>query len=109
MNGLFSAKKKGYMKDSPVSKASTFIKIAMILIIVILLVLSADILMQYSEVLSESERVGSEIDMAEDRVGELEYLIEAPKNDKSLIIRLAREKLGLVLPEEIVYYSDNGN
>ena len=37
---------------------------------------------------------------------ELEYLIQAPKNDKSMIIRIAREKLGLVLPEEIIYYSD---
>ncbi len=109
MNGLFNQKKNEYMKDSPVSKAATFVKIALIFIIIILLVLSADSLMEYSEILRESEKVSDQIDAAQDRVGELEYLIETPKNDKSLIIRIAREKLGLVLPEEIVYYSDKSN
>ncbi len=106
MNGLFNQKKKEFMNDSPLSKAGTFIKIALILAIIILLILSANILMEYSEILAENDRIQAEINDAEDRVGELEYLIDMPKNDKSLIIRIAREKLGLVLPEEIVYYSD---
>ncbi len=106
MNGLFNVKKKEYLNDSPLSKAVTFVKIALILVIIILLILSANSLMQYSEMLRESERLDAAIDAAENRVGELEYLIETPKNDKSFIIRIARDKLGLVLPEEIVYYSD---
>lgn len=106
MSELLNVKKKEFLNDNPVSKAGTFVKIALIFVIIILLILSANSLMQYSEILRETERVEAQIKDAEDRVGELEYLIETPKNDKSLIIRIAREKLGLVLPEEIVYYSD---
>jgi cell division protein FtsB len=106
MNEQFNAKKRQFFKESPLSKAGIFIKIALILIIIIILVLSANSLMQYSEILNETTRVEQQIEDAQERVDELEYLIQIPKNDKSLIIRIAREKLGLVLPEEIVYYSD---
>jgi len=106
MNEHFNAKKREFMRDTPLSKAGIFIKIALILVIVILLVLSANSLMEYSDILNETSRVDAEIQNAQDRVDELEYLIDMPKHDKSLIIRIAREKLGLVLPEEIIYYSD---
>lgn len=106
MNEQFNAKKRQFLNGSPLSKAGIFIKIALIIVIIILLVLSANLLMEYSDILSESSRVDGEIAEAENRVDELEYLIAMPKHDKSLIIRIAREKLGLVLPEEIIYYSD---
>lgn len=106
MNEQFNVKKREFLRDSPLSKAGIFIKIALILIMIILLILSANSLMEYSEILKETETVDAEIEDAQNRVDELQYLIDAPKNDRSLIIRIAREKLGLVLPEEIVYYSD---
>jgi len=106
MNEQLNSKKKNYLRESPLSKAAIFIKIALILIIVILLVLSANLLLQYSDIINETSRYEADIDAAQDRIGELEYLIETPKNEKSLIIRIAREKLGMVLPEEIVYYSE---
>ena len=107
MSGLFNVRRKEYLKDSPMSKALIFVKIALILIIIAVLIISATSLMEYSEILNETERVEKEIADAQDRVDELQYLIDTPKNDRSFIIRIAREKLGLVLPEEIVYYSDN--
>ena len=106
MNEQFNARKREFLKESPLSKAGIFIKISLILVIIIVLILSANLFMQYSDILNESSRVEQQIEDAQDRVDELEYLIEVPQNDKSLIIRIAREKLGLVLPEEIVYYSD---
>ena len=107
MNGLFNTRKKEYLKDSPMSKAFIFVKIALILIIVTILIITAASLMDYSEILNQTERVEHEIGEVQERVDELQYLIDMPKNDRSFIIRIAREKLGLVLPEEIVYYSDN--
>lgn len=107
MNGLFNVRKKEYLKDSPMSKAWIFVKIALILIIITVLIISAASLMEYSEILNQTEQVEKEIGEAQDRVDELQYLIDTPKNDRSFIIRIAREKLGLVLPEEVVYYSDN--
>jgi cell division protein FtsB len=106
MNEQFNAKKRQFLKENPLSKAGIFVKIALIMVIIIVLVLTANSLMQYSEILNETSRVEQQIEDAQERVDELEYLIGIPKNDKSLIIRIAREKLGLVLPEEIVYYSD---
>ncbi len=109
MNEQFNAKKRQFFRDSPLSKAGIFIKIALIMVIIVLLVLSANLLMEYSDILNESSHVDDEIGAAQDRVDELEYLIGMPKHDRSLIIRVAREKLGLVLPEEIIYYSDRNN
>ncbi len=109
MNKQFNAKKRQFFRDTPLSKAGIFIKIALIIVIIILLVISANLLMEYSEILNESAQVDDEIGAAEERVDELEYLISMPKHDRSLIIRIAREKLGLVLPEEIIYYSDRNN
>lgn len=109
MNKQLNLKKKNYLRENPLSKATIFIKIALILVIVILLVLSANLLMQYSDIINETSRYKTEIDNAQGRIDELEYLIDTPKNEKSLIIRIAREKLGMVLPEEIVYYSERNN
>lgn len=106
MNEQYNVKKREFYKDSPMSKAGIFVKIAAIIVIIFVLVLSANSLMEYSDILRETERVEQQIDKTQERVDELEYLIEAPKNDKSMIIRIAREKLGLVLPEEVVYYSE---
>lgn len=107
MNGLFSTRKKEFLNDSPISKAWSILKIALILIMVIVLIITAVSFMEYSEILNQTERVEQDIVEAQDRVDELKYLIDMPQNDRSFIIRIAREKLGLVLPEEIIYYSDN--
>ncbi len=106
MNEQFNAKKREFFRDSPMSKAGIFVKIAAILVIIFLLIVSANSLMEYSEILKEAESVEQQIDKTQEHLDELKYLIDAPKNDKSMIIRIAREKLGLVLPEEVVYYSD---
>jgi cell division protein FtsB len=88
------------------SKAGIFIKMAAIIVIIFVLILSANSLMEYSDILKETENIEQQIDKTQEHVEELEYLINAPQNDKSMIIRIAREKLGLVLPEEVVYYSE---
>ena len=98
MNGLFNARKKEYLKDSPISKAFSILKIAMILIIITILIITAVSLMEYSDILNQTENVDKEIVEAQDRVDELKYLIEMPRNDRSFIIRIAREKLGRSLP-----------
>ena len=106
MNGLIKVKKKEYLNENPTSKAWIFVKLALILVIITVLIISAVSLMEYSEILNQTENIDKEIAEAQNRVDELQYLIDMPKNDRSFIIRIAREKLGLVLPEEIVYYSD---
>ena len=106
MNEQYNVKKREFYKDSPMSKAGIFIKMAAIIVIIFILILSANSLMEYSDILKETENVEQQIDKTQEHVEELEYLINAPRNDKSMIIRIAREKLGLVLPEEVGYYSE---
>lgn len=107
MTERINIRKKEYLNDSPLSKAGIFIKLAAIVVIIMLLVISANSLMEYSRLINETEKIDAEIESVIDRVEELEYLIDVPKNDKSLIIRIAKERLGLVLPEEIIYYSES--
>ena len=106
MNEQFKVNKREFFRDSPMSKAGIFVKIAAIIVIILLLIVSANSLMEYSNILKETEAVEQDIDKTQEHLDELEYIIQIPKNDKSMIIRIAREKLGLVLPEEIIYYSD---
>jgi cell division protein FtsB len=106
MNEQYNVKKREFYKDSPMSKAGIFIKMAAIIVIIFVLIISANSLMEYSDILKETENIEQQIDKTQEHVEELEYLINAPQNDKSMIIRIAREKLGLVLPEEVVYYSE---
>ncbi len=104
MNSYFSKKRRS-SSDSPLSKSGILIKIALIFIVIVLLIISADSLLEYSEMLREKDELQAEIDQAKEDIEELEFLIRSPMN-KDYIIRVAREKLGLVLPEEIVYYTD---
>ena len=48
MNEQFNAKKRQFLKENPLSKAGIFVKIALIMVIIIVLVLTANSLMQYS-------------------------------------------------------------
>lgn len=92
-------------KGASLGKASIFVKIALLLIVVIMLVMSVNMLMRYGELQDQKDALEAQVKMGKDKVEELEYMIDAPM-DKDYIVRVAREKLGLVLPEEIVYYSD---
>jgi cell division protein FtsB len=38
-------------------------------------------------------------------IAELEYLVDMPLDDK-FKIRIAREKLGMCFPDEIIFYTD---
>lgn len=92
-------------KGVSLGKASIFVKLALILIVIIMIVLSVNLLMKYGELLDRKAEIQTQIRNSQDSVEELEYQLESPMN-KDYIVRVAREKLGLMLPEEVVYYSD---
>ena len=78
---------------------------ALVAVAVCLIVASFVSFMEYRRLCDAESRLEAEIAAAEVRAAELEYELERPM-DKDYIIRVARRKLGLVLPEEIVYYTD---
>lgn len=61
--------------------------------------------LKYQELMREKAALEQDRDDLEVEIDELKYLIDCPV-DRDYIIRVAREKLGLNLPDEIVYYND---
>ena len=45
------------------------------------------------------------VDSLKDEIQRLEYMVDAPLDDE-FKIRIAREKLGMCFPDEIIYYTD---
>ena len=63
----------------------------------------ATYLMKTNQLRQETEHIKAEITEREEHAAELRYLIDSPVDD-AYIIRVAREKLGLVFPDEEVFY-----
>ena len=62
-------------------------------------------LMRYSELQREKEALEDKVNEYEAEVEKLEYLIDSPV-DYDYIVRIAKEKLNLYLPDEIIYNND---
>ena len=86
---------------------NAFIKIASFVIIIAVLIISAKMMMDYNEALSEQRKKLETISKLELEKDELLYEKEC-EFDRDYVIRIAREELGLVLPQEITYYYDYG-
>ena len=85
------------------------IKVAVRLALAALLISSIAIfatgLIKYSELQKEKEALELKLEEYENAIEELEYLLDSPV-DYDYIVRIAREKLGLHLPDEIIYHND---
>ena len=62
-------------------------------------------LMQYNEIMKDRREEEAYIEQLNDEIEELQYLVDAPLDD-AYKIRVAREKLGMCFPDEIIFYSD---
>ena len=62
-------------------------------------------IMKYDELQRKKNELEDRMENIEYEIYELEYLLDSPV-DYDYIVRVAREKLGLHLPNEIVYYND---
>lgn len=85
--------------------ASTLVRLLLAILLVSSIFMFFAGVMEYKELHAERVRLEAEVEELENEVDELEYLVDAPV-DYDYIVRVARKKLGLYLPDEIVYYSD---
>ncbi len=83
------------------------VKIAAFVLIIAVLIFSAKLLMDYNENVREREQKRAQIAELELLRDELKYDVEC-EFDRDYVIRMARKKLGLVLPQEITYYYEYG-
>ena len=61
--------------------------------------------MKYNKIMDEKAEKEAYIEQLEEEIDELEYLVEMPLDD-NYKIRIAREKLGMCFPDEIIFYTD---
>jgi cell division protein FtsB len=85
--------------------AKVLIRLAIATLLVASIALFAAGVIKYQELVRKREALEEDKARLEDDIEELKYLLDCPV-DREYIIRMAREKLGLNLPEEIVYYDD---
>lgn len=61
--------------------------------------------MQYNEAMEKKQEKEAYIIELKNDIQRLEYMLDAPLDDE-FKIRVAREKLGMCFPDEIIFYSD---
>ena len=59
-------------------------------------------IMQYNEAMEKKEEKQEYVNKLKDDIQRLEYLVDAPLDD-DFKIRIAREKLGMCFPDEIIF------
>lgn len=62
-------------------------------------------IMKYNEIMEEKEEKEEYIAQLNDDIDRLEYLVNAPLDDEYKI-RVAREKLGICFPDEIIFHTE---
>lgn len=91
------------VKRPMIATAGKLLLIALIIFAIIIFITG---FIRYSELSDEKAALQAQISSKEEDIEEKEYLLDIPLTDKDYILRVAKEKLGLFLPGEIVYYSD---
>ncbi len=85
--------------------ARVLLRLLLAILILSAVAIFANGVLKYNELMREAERLEEKRDALEDEIAEMRYLIDSPI-DYDYIVRVAREKLGLHLPDEIIYYND---
>ena len=98
---LEMAVKKGFRTPS----VRVTVRLALAALLVASIAVFVTGLMKYSELQKEKEALQLKVEQYEEDVEQLQYLLDSPV-DYDYIVRMAREKLGLHLPDEIIYYND---
>ena len=62
-------------------------------------------LMQYNEAMEKKEENEKYVAELKDDIQRLQYMVDAPLDDE-FKIRIARQKLGMCFPDEIIYYGE---
>ena len=62
-------------------------------------------LMRYNEAMEKKEEKEAYVAELKNEIQRLEYMLDAPLDDE-FKIRIAREKLGMCFPDEIIYHTE---
>ena len=96
--------KKGYF-DIRKSKMSTAVGVFLALLLVFAVVYFLWSLMQYNEEMERKAEKEAYVAELKDDIQRLQYMVDAPLDDE-FKIRIARDKLGMCFPDEIIFYGN---
>ena len=85
--------------------ASMLIQGFLVLLFVFAVVFFLWSMMRYNEKMSLTEEKKSKIAQLSDEIEEMRYLVDAPLDD-DYKMRIAREKLGMCFPDEIIFHTE---
>ncbi|MBQ2385430.1 MAG: septum formation initiator family protein [Clostridia bacterium] len=96
--------KNKYFADAK-SKVQTIVGAFLIFLLIFALVYFLWSLMQYNDAMEEKTEREEYVSKLKDDIQRLEYMVDAPLDDE-FKIRVAREKLGMCFPDEIIFYGE---
>ncbi|MCL2213173.1 MAG: septum formation initiator family protein [Oscillospiraceae bacterium] len=82
-----------------------FLKTAIVVIIIFSLIMIVRLQIESNNLQDQRDALQTRIDELDESISELEYQLEMAFDDEQ-IIRIARRRLGLRLPNEIVFIND---
>lgn len=85
--------------------ASMLIQGFLVLLFVFAVVFFLWSLMNYNEKMKQTEEQRAKIEQLSDEIEQMQYLVDAPLDD-DYKMRIAREKLGMCFPDEIIFHTD---
>ena len=84
--------------------ASMLIQGFLVLLFVFAVVFFLWSMMRYNEKMNETEEQKVKIAQLSDEIEQMQYLVDAPLDD-DYKMRIAREKLGMCFPDEIIFHT----
>jgi Septum formation initiator len=85
-----------------------FVRICMLVLLAAFVIMFVSLHLKQNDLLLKAERLDQEISQMNETINELEAEIARPF-DNDYVAEIAREKLGLRYPQEIVFYSTDDN
>lgn len=82
----------------------TMIRVFLVLFLIFAVVFFLWCLMQRNELMKENDEKQAYLSQLKDNNQRLKYMVDAPLDDE-FKIRIAREKLGMCFPDEIIFYA----
>ena len=89
-------------------RGNIFLVLIMVILLVTVMYMLVTTRVELNSLLEEKAELEQTIEDYSDRVDELEYELEKEIDDE-YIIKIARERLGLHLPDEKIFYYSKGN
>ena len=86
-------------------KNNLLLKLALCVLAICCVVMIVSLQLQYNRLKQQKDILAADIQGAQERIEAVQDMLDMPF-DHEYVIRIAREKLNLRLPEEIVFYSD---